>query len=184
MSTPKPRRSLTETVGRYGTFDVLRHALVDAAGRPVRDVFTFQCPDWVSVVPVTDAGEIVLVRQYRHGIDAETLEIPGGVIDPDERPEAAAARELREETGYEASALTALGFTHPNPPLQGNRHHMFLATAARSVGSPRFDHDEYCEVVVASPEAVRRFMADGTMTHALVLLALHRAFDAMASGGS
>jgi 8-oxo-dGTP pyrophosphatase MutT (NUDIX family) len=184
MSAPKPRRSQTETVGRYRSFDVLRHRLVDATGRLLRDVFTFECPDWVSVVPVTESGEIVLVRQYRHGIDGETLEIPGGVIDPGESPEAAALRELEEETGYEGSTLAPLGFTHPNPPLQGNRHYMFLATGVKAAGSPRFDQDEYCEIMVVPSDTVRRFMGDGTMTHALVLLALHRAFDVMSSGGS
>jgi ADP-ribose pyrophosphatase len=184
MSAPKPRRVQTEVVGRYRSFDVLRHRMVDSAGRPLRDAFTFECPDWVSVVPVTDAGNIVLVRQYRHGIDGETLEIPGGVIDPNETPEAAALRALGEETGCKAQALTPLGFTHPNPPLLRNRHYMFLATGVKAVGSPRFDQDEYCEVVEAPSDEVRRFVRDGTMTHALVLLALHRAFEVMASSGS
>jgi ADP-ribose pyrophosphatase len=184
MSAQKPRRTHTEVVGRYRSFDVLRHRMADLAGRPLRDAFTFECPDWVSVVPVTDSGTIVLVRQYRHGIDGETLEVPGGVIDPNETPEAGARRELAEETGYQARTLVPLGFTHPNPPLQGNRHFMFLATGVAAAGSPRFDQDEFCEVAEVPIDDVRRFVRDGTMTHALVLLALHRAFDAMAKGGS
>jgi 8-oxo-dGTP pyrophosphatase MutT (NUDIX family) len=184
MSGPRPRRSQTEIAARYRGFDVLRHRMTDEAGRPLRDAFTIDFPDWVSVVPVTESGQILLVRQYRHGIDAETLEIPGGVIDQNEKPEAAGLRELREETGYEAASVVPMGFVHPNPPLQGNRHHMFLATGAWPAGSPRFDQDEHCEVVVASPDEVRRFMRDGTMTHVLVLIALHRAFEIVSSGGS
>jgi ADP-ribose diphosphatase len=184
MAVPKPRRNRTDTVGRFGVFDVLRHRMTDGTGRSLRDVFTFACPDWVSIVPVTDAGQIVLVRQYRHGIDGETLEIPGGVIDAGEAPEAAALRELKEETGYEVTEIESLGFAHPNPPLQNNRHFMFLARGARAGGSPRFDPDEYCEVVLAPIAAVRRFATDGTMTHALVLLAMHRAFEVLEPGGS
>jgi len=61
---------------------------------------------------------------------------------------------------------------------------MFLATGAKPVGAPRFDQDEHCEVVLASLDGVRRFMRDGTMTHALVLVALHRAFEVISRGGS
>jgi hypothetical protein len=59
-----------------------------------RDFVVLECPDWVNVVPVTDDGRIVLVRQYRHGIQKTALELPGGVIDDGESPEGAALREL------------------------------------------------------------------------------------------
>src|SRR5258706_16415792 len=94
------RRHKTEKVGSYRIFDVMRHELLDVEAGTTREVHTFVCRDWVSVVPVTRDGKFVLVRQYRIGIDAPTLEIPGGVIDEGQEPPGAALRELREETGY------------------------------------------------------------------------------------
>jgi 8-oxo-dGTP pyrophosphatase MutT (NUDIX family) len=173
------RRVSTALAGSFRIFDVLRHEMADDSGR-TREAFTMRCPDWVSIVPVTDAGEIVLVRQYRHGIDAPTLEVPGGVIDAGESPQEAALRELREETGYAAGgAIEPLGFTHPNPPIQSNRHFMFLARGARRAFETDFDPGEECELVLLAEDEVRRAIADGRITHALVIVALSRAFDAL-----
>jgi ADP-ribose pyrophosphatase len=172
------RRIKSERVASFRFFDVLRHEMVDADGA-VRDAFTFECPDWVSVVPVTNDGRFVFVRQYRHGIDQTTLEVPGGIIENGQLPADAAVRELREETGYGDGTLVALGMTHPNPALQNNSHHMFLARDVRRLGEPEFDVGEHCEVVLLSEHEVRVLAAEGKITHALVLLALARAFEVL-----
>jgi 8-oxo-dGTP pyrophosphatase MutT (NUDIX family) len=173
-------RSKTEQVGDFHFFALEKHAMVDADGRPVRDAYTFACPDWASVAAITTGGEFVLVRQYRHGIDGPSLEVPGGLIDAGEDPAVAARRELREETGYGGGTLISLGHTHPNPVLQNNRLHMFLVRDACRLGEPQFDETEHCELVLASPDTVRRYSRDGTITHALVLLTLARAWEALA----
>src|SRR5690348_2481862 len=95
-------RTEVETVGDHGVFQVERARMVDPSGRPLkRPIHTFVCSTWANVVAITEANEIVLVWQYRHGIDALSLEIPGGVVDRNESPAEAARRELYEETGYE-----------------------------------------------------------------------------------
>ena len=71
--------------------------------------------DWVNVVPVTPSGEIVMIRQYRHGSRSITLEIPGGLVDPGESPAVAAARELLEETGHRGAVAEPLCAINPNP---------------------------------------------------------------------
>jgi ADP-ribose pyrophosphatase len=175
------RRQKTERVGAYRVFDVLRHEMVDGEGRPLRDAFTFVCRDWVSVVPVTTEGDFVLVRQYRHGIDAPTIEIPGGIMDEGQEPAGAAARELREETGYGGGTVVSLGATQPNPALQNNWYHMFLARDVRLLGETEFDAGEYCELVVASRQELDAWIREGKITHSLTLLALARAFDELAA---
>lgn len=171
------RRKASETLGEYGIFTLKRHELVNAEGGHLHHAHTFAMPDWVCVVPVTKDGMFVLVRQYRVGIDAPTLEVPGGIIDAGQTPADAALRELREETGYGAGRLSRLGATRPNPALQDNWHHMFLMTDAQRVGDPQFDHTEHCEVVLLKREEMRNCMRNGDIAHALVLLALSRAFD-------
>jgi 8-oxo-dGTP pyrophosphatase MutT (NUDIX family) len=175
----KFRRVGSERVGEFRVFDLHRHATVDEQGRPGRDAYSFTCPDWVSVVPVTREGQFVLVRQYRYGVDAPTIEVPGGIIDAGEEPAVAAMRELREEAGYGGGTLVPLGVTHPNPVLQSNRHHMFLARGVESLGEPEFDAEEHCELVVLSADEVRAHVRDAKITHALVLLSLARAFDVL-----
>jgi ADP-ribose diphosphatase len=174
---PKPRMtkwSLTSTsvVGDYGIFKVLRHGVRDGAGNPRRDVVTLTCGDWCNVVAVTPEDELVLVWQYRFGTDALSLEVPGGVIDPGESPEAAARRELLEETGYAADSLDLLVVVEPNPAIQGNRCWTYLARGATKVAEPSFDELEELEVALVPTDDAARLLDEGLVTHALVHAAL------------
>jgi len=137
------------------------------------DYWRLETVDWVNVVPVTRRGELVLVRQERHGIAAPTLEIPGGMIDPGETPSAAALRELLEETGYRGETAEPLGWLHPNPAIQSNRLHMFLARDVVRVGDPRPDPHEEVEVVTVPITQARALVRSGAISHALVVCALY-----------
>lgn len=120
---------------RYKVFDV--HKAVRRSPRTGVDIgfFLVRTPDWVNVVAITTAEELVLVRQYRHGTRTFSLEIPGGLIDAHEDdPALAAVRELREETGHTAERFELLGSMTPNPAIFTNRCHTFLATGCRRGG--------------------------------------------------
>ena len=137
-----------------------------------REYVVLEGPDWINVVALTEGGELVLVRQFRHGVRAVTLEIPGGMVDEGERPEDAARRELLEETGCEAAGLERIGTVWPNPAFQSNTCHTFLATGVRRVGPPRPDPGERIEVVAVPATEAPRLVREGEIRHALVVCAL------------
>jgi len=138
-----------------------------------REFVTIVAPDWVNVLAVTPDGRLVLVNQFRFGIDAFSLELPGGVIEAGEDPVVAAQRELREETGYVGTGARSLGWVHPNPALQGNRCHLVLVEEAVCSAPREWDHDE--EIVVSAPpvDEVLALARTGRITHSLVVSALY-----------
>jgi ADP-ribose pyrophosphatase len=137
------------------------------------------CPDWVNVVAFTapeKGGELLLVEQFRHGIDASTLEVIGGVCNLGEDPALTARRELLEETGHAAGQLLELGSCAPNPAVQNNRCHFFLAQDCVPVAELDLDPSEELRVWAAPWGEAERLLRDGTLDHALVMAAFLRLF--------
>jgi ADP-ribose pyrophosphatase len=130
----------------------------------------------VNVIPITPSGEVVMVRQYRHGTRDVTLEIPGGLVEDNDTPEEAARRELYEETGYRAASMTPLGYVHPNPAIQNNRCYTFLAHDVFQAGSQEQDDKEDIQVVTHLLADIQRLIREGHITHGLVVVAFYRFF--------
>lgn len=174
-----------------GQEQAINFPILDVVRRPFRrddgwqrDVYTLRCADWVNVVARDPAGRVLLVRQYRFGVEGFTLELPGGLIDPGETPVEAARRELYEETGHRADALVSLGSAHPNPAIQNNRIHFFLAPRAEPAGDATFDGgDEECELVAVAPHELAALVEQGAISHALCLAGLLRAGVALTPPG-
>jgi len=137
-----------------------------------RDFVVIEAADWVNVLALTADRRLVLVRQFRYGMDDLSLEIPGGVMEPGEDPVTAGLRELREETGYTGSRARVLASVHPNPAIQGNRCHFVLVEDAVPTGTVAWDHDEEIEMLTAPVDEVLAWARAGRITHALVLDAL------------
>jgi ADP-ribose pyrophosphatase len=136
------------------------------------DYTVIAAPDWVNVVALTRDGHLVLVRQFRFGVDEFSLEIPGGVIEAGEDPVAAGLRELAEETGFTGQRARLLGSVHPNPAIQNNRCHLVLVEDAVRTGTLAWDQDEEIETTTAPAEEVLAWARSGRITHSLVLCAL------------
>ncbi|HKO57754.1 MAG TPA: NUDIX hydrolase [Thermoanaerobaculia bacterium] len=132
---------------------------------------------WVNVVAVTSAGNLVLVRHFRHGISDYSLELPAGIIENDETVSAAAVRELLEETGYEGTDGRLLGELYPNPGLQDNACFSWLVRNAASVRVAQPDPLEDVEVVEMPFTAVRTAVMRGEIRNALTVAALYLALD-------
>jgi 8-oxo-dGTP pyrophosphatase MutT (NUDIX family) len=134
----------------------------------VSPYYVLEYPDWVNVVAATPEGDVVLVRQYRHGIGRTLIELPCGVVEKDDdSPLEAARRELLEETGYEAETIVSSGVLSPNPATHNNSTHCFLATGCRRIGAPSVDEMERTEVVLMPLRQFAKGVVAGDLLQAL-----------------
>ena len=137
--------------------------------------YVLEAPDCVTVLALSSDGRIPLVRQYRPALDRDSLELPSGHIDPgDASPEAAARRELLEETGYRAEQIQLLGVIDPDVGRLRVRIYCYFARNAVKV-APSNNDDEQIEVSDCTPGELRGLIRSGRMCHAqdlaVVLLA-------------
>ena len=139
-------------------------------------------PQWINLVPITEQNEIVLVRQYRHGSQRVTLEIPGGMVDAGEDPSKAAVRECQEETGYVVTTPHSLGELNPNPALFNNRLHTFYGNVTDYQPGGHHSETEKTEVELIEIDHLKALLLDGTIDHALVCATLWRFLDRWEKG--
>jgi ADP-ribose pyrophosphatase len=167
------KRIHSENVADCKIFKVRR----DFSVRENSDVeFPFYCienPDWVNVIPITKSGEVVLIEQYRHGIEEITLEIPGGMVDDGEDAKLAANRELVEETGYVPHETVYLGKSRPNPAIQDNWVYHYLALDCEKTHEVEFDSTEHVVTKLVDLSEIPRLIKSGEITHSLVIAAFH-----------
>jgi 8-oxo-dGTP pyrophosphatase MutT (NUDIX family) len=131
-------------------------------GKIIDDFFVNVRPEITVILPITLDKEIVLVRQYRHGVGEILLELPAGSFNPEqETPEVAAARELQEETGYIALEVKKIATFYDNPVKDTNKIYLCLAENVRKSGEQILDVTEDIEVVLLPVEAVREKIASG-----------------------
>lgn len=138
----------------------------------IKDFNVLEFDDWVNIIPITSDGFVVMIRQWRHGVQRECLEIPGGLIshdDPD--PRHAAIREMHEETGYHSDSIIHIGSVEPNPAIQTNTCHTFLAPDAHLCTPQDLDPTEAISVELIRKEKVYDMIRSGTITHGLVIAA-------------
>jgi ADP-ribose pyrophosphatase len=169
---PRWERSGQSVQARTRVFDLLAVQYRHPRRGLARDFTVIQAPDWVNVIARTADDHLVLVRQFRYGIDAFSLEIPGGIIEAGEDPVAAGVRELQEETGYTGGTARLIGSVHPNPAIQSNRSHFVLVEPAVKSHELAWDADEEIEVARLPTRDVFELARNGGITHGLVLNAL------------
>jgi len=132
------------------------------------DATIFEFRSWANIVALTKTGEVVLVKQYRHGVCDVLLEFPGGVVEDGEDPIEGARRELLEETGYKASQIIQIGKLYPNPALQTNTLYCYLALDAEKVSGQNLDAGEDIEVHLMPLDELVELAKRGEFPHALM----------------
>lgn len=137
--------------------------------------------DWVNIVAITDEGEMVLIKQDRIGSESSVIEAPGGVYEDHKHTDLkqAAIMELEEETGYTCKKISELGSVNPNPAINKNRVHFFLAEGAYINPNRKHFPDEYehTEVLLVSMTELRKMLSEGKIDHALSNLLIYKALD-------
>ena len=145
-------------------------------GRIIEPYYVVELPDWTNIIVVTKEERVVLVLQYRYPVDEVTYELPGGIIDKGETPEAAARREMLEETGYTSDNIEFLFKISPNTALNNNTAYFFLATGAEQNGKQKFDEFEDIDVVTLSKEEAMQLLKEDKMQHGVQIGAVYKAF--------
>jgi 8-oxo-dGTP pyrophosphatase MutT (NUDIX family) len=143
-------------------------------GVEIAPYYVLEYLDWVEVVALDAANNVLLIRQYRHAMGGFTIELPaGGMESTDTDPRVAGARELLEETGC-AGALSYVGESRPNAGTHTNRVHTLLARDVVQIADPKDDPTERIERFwVPAAEAVRMALA-GELTVAMHVASLLR----------
>jgi ADP-ribose pyrophosphatase len=167
------KRERSEQVADCRVFKVRRDYSSDPRGGREHDFYVIEAPDWINIIPLTKNDEVVLIELYRHGSERISLEIPGGMVDPGEEPHETAARELFEETGYEAAEVVLLGKTRPNPAIQDNWIHTFVARGVEYRQEPLNDGTEQTRVRLVPLEQIPSLIRDGAIDHSLVVVGFH-----------
>ncbi len=167
-------RLVSETVYTCRIFSLRKDRNRSPRDGRTHDFYVLESSDWVNIIPVTPDEQVVLIHQYRHGIDQITLEIPGGMVDPhDPSPLHAARREMQEETGFDSDDIVPLGVIHPYPAIQSNRCHTFLARDAVKRFNPHFDTTEEAEVTLVPLSNIPALIRQQAISHALVVVAFY-----------
>jgi 8-oxo-dGTP pyrophosphatase MutT (NUDIX family) len=167
----------TENLFKSGLVTIDKEKCEMPDGRIMPGYFIMRFPDWVNIVPVTKDGRVVLIKQYRHATREIHWEVPGGAVNRGEDAQLGALRELEEETGYTSAELVKVGENYPNPALQDNTIHTYVALNCEYQGAQNLDPYEEIEVELVPLAELRSWVRDGKFNHIIVLASVYQALD-------
>lgn len=170
----KPWRVLSKhTEYTCPIWKVIRKEAISSKGDIKGSFFALQTNPWVNILALDGNGNVILVEQYRHGIEEVTLEIPAGVVDPtDDSSLIAAQRELNEETGYLSDKWTHLGCVSANPAIMDNWCDIYLAEECRRVNHQELDAKEEVNVKILPVPDFLNYIMQNQIHHALAVAAV------------
>ncbi|MBB1287010.1 NUDIX hydrolase [Flavisolibacter sp. BT320] len=146
---------------------VRKDTCLTPGGKTIPSFYVMEYPEWANAFCLTKDGRVVMVKQYRHGLGVESIELPGGVVDEGEKIEEGMKRELLEETGYRFDSVEYLGKISANPSTTNNMMHMFLATGGEKIAEQSLDEEEEVEVVHMSIDEVKQLVREQKIVQSL-----------------
>ena len=156
------------TLAVTNIFKLVQRDMVLSSEQHRASFSVLKVPDWINVIAFTKDQKVILVEQYRYGIQAPTLELPGGVCDPGEYPLETSNRELLEENGYVSEEWVSLGKVSSNPAMQDNYTHSFLALNCEKVAEQKLDGNERIHVHLMPEAQFLDNVESGVIHHSLV----------------
>ena len=180
---PRPWTKLrSEKLGDFRIFTIRSDRKRSPRTNTEHDFFVIDCAPWVNVIALTPDNQVVMVEQFRHGSNTVELEVPGGMIDPDDAtPVGAGARELREETGYEGVNGRIIGEVFPNPAIQSNTCYTVMFEQCELRHPYEWDQAEELITRLVPASDIPQLVAAGAIKHSLVVVALSH-FDLLRRG--
>jgi 8-oxo-dGTP pyrophosphatase MutT (NUDIX family) len=172
---PKPWEKIdSQLLGDYRIFRLRSDRSISPRTGKAHDFLVLDSVNWVNVAAVTPDDQLVMIEQFRHGSGTVELEIPGGMMDPeDPSPEAAGTRELREETGYAGEGARIIGEIFPNPAIMSNTCFTVLVENCRCIHPVDFDHGEDLITRLIPISDIPDLVAGGKIRHSLVVVGLY-----------
>ncbi len=159
----------SEYIERHQFFTARKDRCLRDDGTIIDPYYVVELNTTATALPVTEDGQIILVKQYRHPIEEVIYETPGGFIDTGEDTAVGMQRELLEETGYNFSNIESLGRVAGNPALLNNFTEMFLATGGKKVSGQHLDHNEEIEIVLVSMDELMNLLLSQQIKQSLHL---------------
>ncbi len=173
---PWPKLS-SKRVGDFRVFTVRSDLKVSPRTGREHDFFVIESVNWVNVIGLTTGGQLIMIDQYRHGSNTVELEIPGGMMDPeDASPLEAGLRELREETGFEGTQGELIGQIYANPAIMNNVCYTILVRGCEKKHSIELDQGEDLATRLVNLDEIPNLIRTGRIGHSLVAVALYH-FD-------
>lgn len=157
----------SEYISKHKYFTARKDKCITPEGKIIEEYFTVELPKTACALAITEDGEVLMIKQYRHPVGEVLLELPGGFIDENELPEIAMARELMEETGYEFSSVEQVGMIAANPGVLNNYTVLFLAKGGKKTGKQQLDPNEDIEVVTISFDELKKLFLENKIVQSL-----------------
>lgn len=164
------RVDASETLLKERYLEVVRQRVTTGSGFSIPDYHLIRSPSWAAVVCLTANRDLILVRQYRHGHEAFSLELPAGVVEPGEDPVVTARRELLEETGYDAETIESFWQVRPEPARHRQMAYFSFARCSAQPRAQTLDASEEIRVELHPVAALDRIVSE--MVHGIHIAAL------------